>query len=51
MSWLAILQLSVTLLQQALSAFAQGQKKEATAFVSLAPQHVETIQQLAEEHK
>jgi hypothetical protein len=43
MKWLDVLQLSFALLQQALAAFAQGQRKEAPAQVSLEPEHQETL--------
>ena len=51
MSWLDILQLVTTLMQQALMAFAQGHKKESPATVNLAEQHVATLQKLVEQAK
>ena len=49
MTWLQILQLALTLLTQALAAFARGEKKEAPAQVRLAPEHEGCVQALAQQ--
>jgi hypothetical protein len=50
MSWLQILQLAMTLMQQAMAAFAMGHKKEDEAKVALAPHQVEVVKAIVEEH-
>lgn len=50
MSWIAILQLAVALLNQALQAFNTGQKKEMSARVQLSDQHAAVVRHLADQY-
>ena len=49
MSWLSIIQLAATLIQQALIAFSHGQLKESVAVVHLETEHAATVEHIAKQ--